>query len=71
MSQGSVYALVAAEEALTDANWKPVSEDDQIRTGYICFTRFSWIFACFSEFLNGIISPFQLMKSAKNIKKFM
>jgi 3-oxoacyl-(acyl-carrier-protein) synthase len=24
MSQGSVYALVAAEEALTDANWKPV-----------------------------------------------
>ena len=41
MSQGSVYALVAAEEALTDANWKPVSEDDQIRTGYICFTRFS------------------------------
>jgi 3-oxoacyl-[acyl-carrier-protein] synthase II len=29
------YALAAAEEALTDANWKPESQEDQERTGVI------------------------------------
>ncbi|KAL3856250.1 hypothetical protein ACJMK2_011025 [Sinanodonta woodiana] len=33
MSLASAYSLVAAEEALTDANWKPDKEEDQIRTG--------------------------------------
>ena len=34
MSQGSAYALVVAEEALTDASWKPDTEEDQQRTGW-------------------------------------
>ncbi|XP_063400814.1 3-oxoacyl-[acyl-carrier-protein] synthase, mitochondrial-like [Mytilus trossulus] len=33
MSEGSMYVLVAAEEALNDARWKPVTEEDKIRTG--------------------------------------
>ncbi|XP_052066190.1 3-oxoacyl-[acyl-carrier-protein] synthase, mitochondrial-like isoform X3 [Mytilus californianus] len=33
MSEGSMYVLVAAEEALNDAKWKPVTEEDKIRTG--------------------------------------
>jgi 3-oxoacyl-[acyl-carrier-protein] synthase II len=30
-----IYALAAAEEALRDANWKPMSEEDRERTGVI------------------------------------
>ena len=33
MSEGSMYALAAASQALTDANWKPFEEKDRIRTG--------------------------------------
>lgn len=34
MSQGSAYALVAADEALKDANWQPTTDEDKQRTGY-------------------------------------
>ncbi|XP_011503264.1 PREDICTED: 3-oxoacyl-[acyl-carrier-protein] synthase, mitochondrial [Ceratosolen solmsi marchali] len=33
MSPATAYALIAAEEALTDANWKPKDEDDKRDTG--------------------------------------
>ena len=33
LSKGTCYALVAAEEALTDAGWKPQSSHEQERTG--------------------------------------
>ena len=33
MSLGSVYALCAATEAIEDANWRPQSEDERVRTG--------------------------------------
>ncbi|XP_033748336.1 3-oxoacyl-[acyl-carrier-protein] synthase, mitochondrial-like [Pecten maximus] len=33
MSQGCAYALAAVEEALTDAGWKPKSEDEKNSTG--------------------------------------
>jgi 3-oxoacyl-[acyl-carrier-protein] synthase II len=33
MSPATAYALIAAEEALTDANWKPKIEDDKRNTG--------------------------------------
>lgn len=33
MSLASAYALVAAEEAVSDANWKPTSPEDKQRTG--------------------------------------
>uniref|UniRef100_A0A8B8ECA5 3-oxoacyl-[acyl-carrier-protein] synthase n=1 Tax=Crassostrea virginica TaxID=6565 RepID=A0A8B8ECA5_CRAVI len=33
MSEGMMYALTAAEEALTDANWKPNTQEQKERTG--------------------------------------
>ncbi|XP_048761105.1 3-oxoacyl-[acyl-carrier-protein] synthase, mitochondrial-like isoform X3 [Ostrea edulis] len=33
LSEGMMYTLVAAEEALTDANWKPETPQEQERTG--------------------------------------
>ena len=33
MSEGAMYALVAAEEALQDAGWKPTTIQERRRTG--------------------------------------
>ncbi|XP_062587165.1 3-oxoacyl-[acyl-carrier-protein] synthase, mitochondrial-like [Saccostrea cucullata] len=33
LSEGIMYSLIAAEEALSDANWKPETQDQQERTG--------------------------------------
>ena len=33
MSLSSCYAIVAADEALADASWKPVSKEERERTG--------------------------------------
>ena len=33
MSLASCFALIAAEEALSDANWKPQTVEDKQRTG--------------------------------------
>lgn len=33
LSEGMMYALTAAEEALTDANWKPNTQEQKERTG--------------------------------------
>ena len=33
LSMSTIYALIAAEEALTQANWKPKNESDQQQTG--------------------------------------
>lgn len=35
MDKFMAYSLIAAEEALTQANWKPTDENDRIRTGTI------------------------------------
>lgn len=37
MSLASAYALAAANEALIQANWKPISEADQQRSGLCHF----------------------------------
>lgn len=36
------YCLVASEEALTMANWKPESEWDKERTGYLMLEMLNW-----------------------------
>lgn len=36
MSLASAYALVAAEEAMDDADWKPKTVEDKQRTGESC-----------------------------------
>jgi 3-oxoacyl-(acyl-carrier-protein) synthase len=35
MSLASAYAIVAADEAIKDADWKPKSAEEKQRTGWL------------------------------------